>query len=101
MIEIEALTRAPEPGLYRHYKGADYEVLGVAILVGNISDTIGGEKLLVLYKRVGDMGQPFAREVSDFNEYINNPKYMGPRFVKLRTKGEDTTTSDNPGATRV
>ena len=30
MIELPSLPPGPEPGLYRHYKGKDYRVLGVA-----------------------------------------------------------------------
>ncbi len=52
-------------GRYRHYKGKDYEVLGIV----KHSET---EELLVLYKQLyGDFGL-WVRPLDMFNETVEN-----------------------------
>lgn len=66
------------PGRYRHYKGRDYEVLGVA----RHSET---EELLVVYRCLyGDQGlwvRPltmFIEAVSIGGETVERFRYLGP-----------------------
>ena len=53
-----------EKGVYRHYKGGLYEVLGNAV------HTETGEKL-VIYRPVGVISKMWARPESMWNDYIN------------------------------
>lgn len=63
-------------GLYRHYKGGEYEVLGVV----RHSESL---EPLVLYRplhgRSGDWVRPFPM----FSETVRVEGYEGPRFVKI------------------
>lgn len=60
----------PTPGLYRHYKGGLYTVIGV----GLHTET---EQPLVLYRGVN--GRFWARPLEMWNELIDGR----PRFVRL------------------
>ena len=64
---------AVEPGRYRHYKGNDYEVLGVA----EHSET--GEKLVVYRALYGEMGL-WVRPEPMFTETVETAGGPVPRF---------------------
>jgi hypothetical protein len=66
----------PKPGRYRHYKGNDYEVLGVA----THSET--GEKLVVYRALYGARGL-WVRPVGMFGESVTVGEKPVPRFVYL------------------
>lgn len=67
----------PVPGIYRHYKGQLYEVIGIACH----SET---EEALVMYRALyGDYGL-WARPLAMFNEQVNVPGGQLPRFDLLR-----------------
>ena len=64
-----------EPGLYRHYKGQDYEVLGVA----THSET--GESLVVYRALYGEFGL-WVRPEAMFSETVEVDGATVPRFAK-------------------
>jgi len=64
-----------EPGLYRHYKGNDYEVLGVA----THSET---EESLVVYRALyGEFGL-WVRPEAMFSETVEVDGESVPRFAR-------------------
>ncbi|MHC2998118.1 hypothetical protein OB08_01775 [Microbacterium sp. HJ5] len=65
-----------EPGTYRHFKGAEYEVLGVA----RHSET---EEEHVVYRALyGERGL-WVRPVSMWTEEVDRDGHRGPRFTKV------------------
>jgi hypothetical protein len=66
-----------QPGLYRHYKGKDYVVLGVA----RHSET--EEELVVYRPDYGDRGL-WVRPLRMFNEEVEVGGRRVPRFAFLR-----------------
>ncbi len=60
-------------GKYRHFKGKDYEVLGVA----KHSET---REELVVYKRLYDDYSMCVRPLAMFLENVERDGYKGPRF---------------------
>jgi hypothetical protein len=74
-----------KPGLYRHFKGGAFRVLGV----GKHSETL--EELVFyrhLYHHDGDAAHGFwARPVAMFLERVKRDGYDGPRFQLVSTEG--------------
>lgn len=66
----------PRPGLYRHYKGKDYRVLGVA----RHSET---EEPLVVYQALYGEGGWWARPVAMFVETVEVAGRRVPRFTRV------------------
>jgi len=65
-----------EPGLYRHYKGNDYEVLGVA----THSET---EEVVVVYRALyGEFGL-WVRPLAMFEETVEIDGVVTPRFARV------------------
>lgn len=64
-----------ESGLYEHYKGGLYEVVGVV----NHSETL--EKM-VLYKHL-DNGELWVRPLLMFKEFVEKDGVKIPRFKKV------------------
>jgi hypothetical protein len=73
------------PGVYRHYKGQQYEVLGVA----RHSET---EEEFVVYRALyGDRGL-WIRPLAMFTESVKKEGVSVPRFSRIDEKtGEDET----------
>jgi hypothetical protein len=67
---------AVEPGRYAHYKGNEYEVLGVA------SHSETEEKLVVYRALYGEMGL-WVRPEAMFTETVETPDGPVPRFRRL------------------
>jgi len=65
-----------EPGLYRHYKGNDYEVLGVA----THSET--DERVVVYRALYGEFGL-WVRPLSMFEETVEVDGVTVPRFARV------------------
>lgn len=63
-------------GRYRHFKGKDYQVLGLA----THSET--GETLVV-YRALYGEGGLWVRPVSMWTERIERSDYFGPRFTYI------------------
>ena len=74
------------PGRYRHYKGKDYEVIGVA----RHSET--GESLAVYRTLYGDYGL-WVRPLEMFTEFVEVDGQRVPRFAYL---DEASTTAAKP-----
>jgi len=62
------------PGIYRHFKRGEYEVIGVGRNSLNYSEE------LVIYRSV-DSGDLWARPLSDFLATVERDEYNGPRFT--------------------
>lgn len=69
------MTQAVEPGRYRHYKGNDYEVLGVA----RHSET---EELLVVYRCLYGDHSLWVRPLAMFLESVEVEGVRVPRFAR-------------------
>lgn len=65
-----------QPGRYRHFKGKEYTVIGVA------QHTETNEWLVIYRQEYGDHAL-LARPYEMFLEVVNSPEYdyIGPRFV--------------------
>ena len=62
------------PGRYRHFKGGEYEVLGVA----PHSET---QEPMVVYRALyGERGL-WVRPAAMWNEWVERDGYAGPRFI--------------------
>ena len=64
-----------QPGIYRHFKGNRYEVVGIA----RHSETM--EPMVVYRALYGEHGL-WVRPAAMWNEIVDKPEYHGPRFVK-------------------
>jgi len=69
------------PGRYRHYKGNEYTVIGVA----RHSET--HEELVVYRQEYGERGL-WVRPLAMFQEMVTVEENEVPRFQFLRTDGE-------------
>lgn len=63
------------PGRYRHFKGAEYVVIGVA----RHSES---EEPVVVYHRA-DSDELWVRPLTMWNETVDRDGYRGPRFARL------------------
>lgn len=63
-----------KPGKYRHFKGGEYELLGIA----KHSETL--EPMAVYRALYGDGGL-WVRPAEMWNEIVEKPGYTGPRFI--------------------
>ena len=61
-------------GKYRHFKGNEYMVLGIA----NHSETL--EKMVVYQALYGEKAL-WVRPISMWNELVDKDGYRGPRFT--------------------
>ena len=62
-----------QTGKYRHFKGMEYEVIGVA----RHSET---EEPMVVYRALYGEGGLWVRPLSMWNEQVDRDDYHGPRF---------------------
>ena len=63
-------------GRYRHFKGREYEVLGIA----NHSETM--EEMVVYRALYGEHGL-WVRPAAMWNEQVDREDYSGPRFIYM------------------
>jgi len=68
-------------GRYRHYKGNEYTVIGIA----RHSET---EEELVVYRQEYGEGRLWVRPLAMFQEMVTVEGNEVPRFQLLRTDGE-------------
>ena len=68
-----------QPGRYRHFKGGEYEVIGVA----RHSETM--EELVVYRALYGERGL-WVRPAAMWNEWVERDGYAGPRFIPLEER---------------
>lgn len=62
------------PGKYRHFKGKEYELIGVA----SHSETL---EPMVVYRALYGEGGLWVRPAAMWTETVNREDYCGPRFV--------------------
>jgi len=67
-----------EPGIYHHYKGNDYEVLGVAKHSETLED-------MVVYRALYGEGELWVRPMSMFDELVEIDGKKIKRFEKIST----------------
>ena len=65
-----------KPGRYRHFKGNEYELLGVA----RHSETL---EPMVVYRALYGEGGLWVRPAAMWNELVDRDGYRGPRFSYL------------------
>ena len=68
-----------QPGLYQHYKGPKYRVLGVARHSEN-------EELVVVYQALYGEGGLWVRPLSMFNEQVEVNGTPVPRFALIEAQ---------------
>ncbi len=68
-------------GIYRHFKGNEYEVIDI----GTHSET---QEPYVVYRALYGEKKLWVRPASMFTEEVDKPEipYIGPRFVYVREK---------------
>ena len=64
------------PGKYRHFKGGEYELIGIA----SHSETL--ETMVVYRALYGEKGL-WVRPAAMWNEWVEKDGYSGPRFIKM------------------
>ncbi len=72
---LPPLPAEPQPGLYQHYKGFPYEVLGLA----RHSETL---EPLVVYRALYGARELWVRPAAMFVETIDTPDGRRPRFAR-------------------
>jgi hypothetical protein len=75
-MKLTPLPELPKPGRYRHYKGNEYRVLGLA----RHSETL--EPLVVYQALYGEHGL-WVRPAAMFVENVEHPGGPQPRFAYL------------------
>ena len=63
-------------GKYRHFKGNEYEVIGIA----KHSETL---EPMVVYKAIYDEGGIWVRPAHMWKETVDRDDYQGPRFIYM------------------
>ena len=64
------------PGKYRHFKGKEYLLIGVA----SHSETL---EPMVVYKALYGDGGLWVRPAAMWEEWIDRDDYRGPRFIYI------------------
>jgi hypothetical protein len=65
-----------EPGIYEHFTGGRYEVIGV----GRHSET---EEEMVFYRTLYGDHSFWVRPLAMFVEHVDRDGYSGPRFFRV------------------
>ena len=65
-----------KPGRYRHFKGKEYEVIGVALH----SETL---EPMVVYRALYGEGGLWVRPAAMWTEQVDRDGYSGPRFTYI------------------
>lgn len=65
-----------KPGKYRHFKGMEYELIGVA----SHSETL---EPMVVYRALYGEGGLWVRPAHMWNEQVTREDYSGPRFTYI------------------
>lgn len=76
MNDLPPLPSEPRPGLYRHYKGNDYQVLGLA----RHTET---EEAVVVYQALYGARGLWVRPAAMFNETVEIGGKRVPRFARV------------------
>ena len=72
-----------KPGKSRHFKGGEYQLLGIA----SHSETL---EPMVVYRALYGEGGLWVRPAYMWTEIVDKPDYHGPRFIRIdeQTEGE-------------
>jgi len=74
-LTVSDAAKTIQPGRYRHFKGGEYQVLGV----GKHTETL---EEFVVYQKLGVEDRVLAiRPVVMFLETVDRDGYRGPRFI--------------------
>lgn len=65
-----------KPGKYRHFKGKEYRVIGVA----SHSETL---EPMVVYQALYGEGGLWVRPAAMWDEWVEREDYKGPRFIYI------------------
>lgn len=65
-----------KPGKYRHFKGKEYRVIGVA----QHSETL---EEMVVYQALYGEGGLWVRPAAMWDEHVTRDGYSGPRFIYI------------------
>ena len=65
-----------KPGRYRHFKGGEYEVIGVATHTETLEP-------MVVYRALYGEGGLWVQPLSMWMETVERDGYSGPRFVHI------------------
>lgn len=65
-----------KPGKYRHFKGGEYELLGIA----SHSETL---EPMVVYRALYGDGALWVRPATMWSEIVEKEGYTGPRFILI------------------
>lgn len=65
-----------KPGKYRHFKGGEYELIGIA----RHSETL---EPMVVYRALYGEGGLWVRPAAMWTETVDRDGYNGPRFIYL------------------
>jgi hypothetical protein len=76
MSDVKGPDQAPRPGRYRHFKGGEYEVLGVARHSEGLED-------MVVYRPLYNDTGLWVRPVSMFLENVEREGRLVPRFAPI------------------
>lgn len=68
---------ALKSGIYRHFKGNEYQVIGLA----KHSET---QEEMVVYRALYGERELWVRPLEMFTEEVEKEGYQGPRFVWIR-----------------
>lgn len=68
-----------KPGKYRHFKGGEYELIGIA----SHSETL---EPMVVYKALYGEGGLWVRPAAMWTEIVEKGDYHGPRFSPVEEK---------------
>jgi hypothetical protein len=82
--EAPTLTKAPRPGLYRHFESGEYELLSVA----HHSET---KELLAVYRSAEDRDTIWVRPLEMFTELVEYDDTELPRFEPVSGSSKDRT----------
>ena len=63
-------------GKYRHFKGNEYEVIGIAKHSEDLSP-------MVVYRALYGEGGLWVRPAAMWNEWVDREDYHGPRFAYI------------------
>lgn len=76
-MELSEAAKNLKPGIYRHFKGGRYEVVGVA----HHSETL---EEMVLYQHLDDDGGLWVRPLLMFTETVERDGQKVPRFKFIK-----------------
>lgn len=65
-----------KPGKYRHFKGGEYELIGIA----RHSETLAP---MVVYRALYGEGGLWVRPAEMWTEEVDRDGYRGPRFIPM------------------